>query len=182
MGTGTGTGAGEWEQLAVVVGVLWHALQAHLSRTHAGHPLSILPSTASGQHAVSSVRTPLCSACPSFSTPRTPPLQEYGRIDVADARNSAAQYPSSAFSPVQVALARLEAMTDVKPACYPRFKQLYEARSTDGRWVGSDQGYSRSRVLAGHTVRVVEGWLCTVLLRGVSHREGAVQGSSRRAS
>jgi hypothetical protein len=52
---------------------------------------------------------------------------------VSDPRNSSAQYPSSAFSPVQVALARLEAMTDVKPACYHQYRQLYEARSTDSR-------------------------------------------------
>jgi hypothetical protein len=59
--------------------------------------------------------------------------QDYGRIDVSDPRNSSAQYPCSAFSPVQVALARLEAMTDVKPACYSQYRKLYDARSTEGR-------------------------------------------------
>lgn len=59
--------------------------------------------------------------------------QEHGSIDVSDPRNSAAEYPSSAFSPVEVALARLEAMTDVKPACYSQYRHLYEARSTQGR-------------------------------------------------
>lgn len=59
--------------------------------------------------------------------------QDHGKIDVSDPRNSAAQYPSSAFTPVQLALSRLEAMSDVKPACYGRYKQLYDARSTHGR-------------------------------------------------
>jgi hypothetical protein len=54
---------------------------------------------------------------------------------VADPRNSLAASPSSAFSPVQLGLARLETVVDVKPACYSRFRDLYEARSTQGRWV-----------------------------------------------
>ena len=64
---------------------------------------------------------------------------------MSDPRNSAAQYPASAFSPVQLALARLEAMADVKPACFGRFKQLYDARSTHGRWAQHNfesSGYS----------------------------------------
>jgi hypothetical protein len=50
--------------------------------------------------------------------------------------NSTAQHPDSAFSPVQIALARLEALTDVKPAAYYQHADMYEARSTRGRWVG----------------------------------------------
>lgn len=58
-------------------------------------------------------------------------MQEFGRVDVDHPRNS---HPTSALTPVQAALARLEALTDVRPACYPQFADLYEARSTRGRW------------------------------------------------
>jgi hypothetical protein len=54
-------------------------------------------------------------------------------VDVSHPGNSTAQHPDSAFSPVQVALARLEALTDVKPAAYYQHADMYEARSTRGR-------------------------------------------------
>jgi hypothetical protein len=79
------------------------------------------------------LRTP--TIAPSPPNMHTNHTQEHGRIDVSDPRNSAAQFPSSAFSPVQVALTRLEAMTDVRPACYSRCKTVYKGRSTQGRWV-----------------------------------------------
>eukprot|EP00879_Flechtneria_rotunda_P020010 GHRR01021037.1.p1 GENE.GHRR01021037.1~~GHRR01021037.1.p1 ORF type:complete len:401 (+),score=118.20 GHRR01021037.1:516-1718(+) len=57
-------------------------------------------------------------------------LEAHGRIDVSHPRNSQALFPSSAFSPVEVALARLEAITTVKPACYNQHRDIYEGRST----------------------------------------------------
>jgi hypothetical protein len=85
-------------------------------------------------HPPSSPARPLTNTtrlpCPP---PPVPLTQEYGHIDVSDPRNSSAAHPSSAFSPVQVALARLEAMTDVKPACYSQYRALYEGRSTHSR-------------------------------------------------
>ncbi|WIA29416.1 hypothetical protein OEZ86_011919 [Tetradesmus obliquus] len=60
-------------------------------------------------------------------------LEEWGSVDVGHPGNSTAAHPDSAFSPVQVALARLEALTDVKPAAYYQHADLYEARSTRGR-------------------------------------------------
>lgn len=75
------------------------------------------------------------AACP-FIPLRCAPLQEWGSVDVGHPGNSTAAHPDSAFSPVQVALARLEALTDVKPAAYYQHADLYEARSTRGRWAG----------------------------------------------
>lgn len=72
--------------------------------------------------------------CLSNIVPRARASQEWGSVDVAHPGNSTAQHPDSAFSPVQVALARLEALTDVKPAAYCQHADLYEARSTRGRW------------------------------------------------
>jgi len=56
--------------------------------------------------------------------------QDHGRIDVSNPGNKEAE---SAFSAVEMALARLEGVSDVKPACYSQYKELYEARSTHNR-------------------------------------------------
>eukprot|EP00775_Hariotina_reticulata_P010405 gene10405-10563_t len=57
-------------------------------------------------------------------------LEVHGSVDVANPRSGD---PVSAFSPVQVALARLEAIVDVKPMCYSRFQELYDARNAQRR-------------------------------------------------
>jgi hypothetical protein len=85
------------------------------------------------------------------------PAQEYGRIDVHDPRNSLAASPSSAFSPVQLGLSRLEAVVDVKPACYSRFKALYEARSTQGRCAHSMCCLSHSLCLQSFSLHPERG-------------------------
>jgi hypothetical protein len=82
-------------------------------------------------------------------------------VDVAHPGNSTAQHPDSAFSPVQVALARLEALTDVKPAAYFRHADLYEARSTRGRWVGAL--HSDACVLAGFSCVLLVGIFVSLL-------------------
>lgn len=103
--------------------------------THRPCASTVPPKTATHPHLATALPPLLCALPPPTPPtlgPRTTP-QEHGRIDVSDPRNSSAAYPSSAFSPVQVALARLEAMADVKPACYSQYRALYGARSTQSR-------------------------------------------------
>ncbi len=70
----------------------------------------------------------------------TPPndlaVQAHARVGVNHVRNSEANYPDSAYSPLERGLARLEALTDAQPACWGAYREVYEGRDSYDRCAG----------------------------------------------
>lgn len=84
------------------------------------------------------------------------PCQAHGRVEVSHPRNSASASPDSAYSPLERALARLEALTDARPCCYDRYKDMYAGREEYERCGMCCCGWQGSCVAGGsHLKRAV---------------------------